>query len=137
MESRMFPYYEIGVCFHFTNIILIALCIFLLVKDVTQEKCKRMLFYPCLIFAILCGILIYVYLSEIFVAYYSGGKYEMEAFKLRITGPYAWVYILFLTSIALPISLFVPSIRKSAILVLSITVITYILGLAELLYLVI
>jgi len=30
---------------------------------------------------------------ELFVAYYSGGKYEMEAFKLRITGPYWWAYV--------------------------------------------
>jgi molybdopterin-containing oxidoreductase family membrane subunit len=34
----------------------------------------------------------YAYLMELFVAFYSGAKYEMEAFKYRITGPYNWAY---------------------------------------------
>ena len=35
----------------------------------------------------------YAYLMELFVAYYSGAKYEMDAFKFRITGPYWWAYL--------------------------------------------
>ena len=35
----------------------------------------------------------YAYLMELFVAFYSGSKYEVEAFKYRITGPYFWAYI--------------------------------------------
>ena len=35
----------------------------------------------------------YAYLMELFVAYYSGAKYEMDAFKFRITGPYWWAYV--------------------------------------------
>ncbi|BCX49322.1 molybdopterin oxidoreductase membrane subunit [Haloferula helveola] len=34
----------------------------------------------------------YAYLMELFVAFYSGAKFEMEAFKYRITGPYSWAY---------------------------------------------
>ena len=34
----------------------------------------------------------YAYLMELFVAFYSGAKYEMEAFKYRITGPFNWAY---------------------------------------------
>ncbi len=34
----------------------------------------------------------YAYLMELFVAFYSGAKFEMEAFKYRITGPYNWAY---------------------------------------------
>jgi Ni/Fe-hydrogenase subunit HybB-like protein len=34
----------------------------------------------------------YAYLMELFVAYYSGGQYEIDAFKFRITGPYWWAY---------------------------------------------
>src|SRR6188472_332662 len=35
----------------------------------------------------------YAYLMELFVAYYSGALYEMEAFRIRITGPYWWAYV--------------------------------------------
>jgi len=35
----------------------------------------------------------YAYLMELFVAFYSGAIYEMEAFKYRIAGPYWWAYL--------------------------------------------
>ena len=35
----------------------------------------------------------YAYLMELFVAFYSGAKYEMAAFTYRITGPYWWAYV--------------------------------------------
>ncbi|MGE9271513.1 MAG: NrfD/PsrC family molybdoenzyme membrane anchor subunit [Verrucomicrobiales bacterium] len=34
----------------------------------------------------------YAYLMELFVAFYSGAKFEMEAFKYRIAGPFNWAY---------------------------------------------
>ncbi len=34
----------------------------------------------------------YAYLMELFVAFYSGSIYEMDAFKFRIAGPYWWAY---------------------------------------------
>ncbi|MFN5579451.1 MAG: NrfD/PsrC family molybdoenzyme membrane anchor subunit [Akkermansiaceae bacterium] len=34
----------------------------------------------------------YAYLMELFVAFYSGAIYEMDAFKFRIAGPYWWAY---------------------------------------------
>jgi molybdopterin-containing oxidoreductase family membrane subunit len=34
----------------------------------------------------------YAYLMELFVAYYTGAIYEMDAFKFRIAGPYWWAY---------------------------------------------
>ena len=34
----------------------------------------------------------YAYLIELFVAFYSGNKYEMSAFYFRIAGPYWWAY---------------------------------------------
>jgi molybdopterin-containing oxidoreductase family membrane subunit len=39
----------------------------------------------------------YAYLMELFVAFYSGAKYEMEAFKYRITGPYNWAYYIMMS----------------------------------------
>jgi Ni/Fe-hydrogenase subunit HybB-like protein len=34
----------------------------------------------------------YAYLMELFVAFYSGSIYEMDAFKFRIAGPHWWAY---------------------------------------------
>ena len=34
----------------------------------------------------------YAYLMELFVAFYSAGIYEIDAFKFRIAGPYGWAY---------------------------------------------
>ena len=39
----------------------------------------------------------YAYLMELFVAYYSGAIYEMDAFKFRIAGPYWWAYVAMMT----------------------------------------
>jgi Ni/Fe-hydrogenase subunit HybB-like protein len=39
----------------------------------------------------------YAYLMELFVAFYSGAVYEMEAFTYRIVGPYWWAYALMMT----------------------------------------
>jgi molybdopterin-containing oxidoreductase family membrane subunit len=36
----------------------------------------------------------YAYLMELFVAFYSGLIYEMDAFKYRIAGPYWWAYFI-------------------------------------------
>ncbi len=35
----------------------------------------------------------YAYLMELFVAFYSGAKYESAAFLYRIAGPYWWAYL--------------------------------------------
>jgi len=39
----------------------------------------------------------YAYLMELFVAFYSGAKFEMAAFSYRIQGPYAWAYVLMMS----------------------------------------
>ena len=50
---------------------------------------------------------------ELFVAYYSGAKYEMEAFKLRVIGPYWYVYLITLLCSIAPILLFFQKFRNS------------------------
>jgi Ni/Fe-hydrogenase subunit HybB-like protein len=43
---------------------------------------------------LLTGTLLgYAYLMELFVAFYSGSIYEMDAFKFRIAGPFGWAYV--------------------------------------------
>jgi molybdopterin-containing oxidoreductase family membrane subunit len=35
----------------------------------------------------------YAYLMELFIAFYSGAKYESAAFLYRLSGPYWWAYL--------------------------------------------
>ena len=39
----------------------------------------------------------YAYLMELFVAFYSGAKYEIAAFQYRVTGPYWWAYTIMMS----------------------------------------
>jgi molybdopterin-containing oxidoreductase family membrane subunit len=39
----------------------------------------------------------YAYLMELFIAFYSGAKYEESAFIYRLTGPYWWAYVLMMS----------------------------------------
>ena len=48
----------------------------------------------------------YAYLMEFFVAFYSGGKYEMAAFFFRATGPYWWAYLVMISCNVLAPQLF-------------------------------
>jgi hypothetical protein len=114
-------YIDFGTYFTAINIGLLIICAILVFKKIPYENSKRILFYPCLVFAIFSGLLIYATLSELFIAYYSGGKYELEAYKIRISGPYAWLYRMHLLGITLPLFLFLPMFRKTALQVLVIT----------------
>ena len=45
------------------------------------------------IIALTGSIVGYAYLSELFIAWYGGNKYELDAFMLRVKdGPYVWTY---------------------------------------------
>lgn len=51
----------------------------------------------CIVIAILSLINIHAYAIELFLAYYSGAKYEFEAYKIRLFGHYfciPWGYLL-------------------------------------------
>ena len=63
----------------------------------------------------LTGMLVgYAYLSELFIAWYSGSPYEQFAFKNRITGPYAWSYwIMMSCNVIIPQLFWFKKIRRS------------------------
>ena len=63
------------------------------------------------------GMLVgYAYLSELFIAWYSGSSYEQFAFKNRITGPYAWSYWIMMTcNVIIPQLFWFKKIRRSII----------------------
>ncbi|MCC6741640.1 MAG: polysulfide reductase NrfD [Planctomycetia bacterium] len=59
----------------------------------------------------------YAYLTEIFIAWYSGVAYERYAFMNRAMGPYAWAYWTMVTcNVVVPQLLWFRKIRRSVIL---------------------
>lgn len=69
--------------------------------------------YTSLALALCASIVILAYAGELFSAYTSDSKYEMEAFKIRITGPYWWAYVLMMITTAAPALLWIPRVRIS------------------------
>ncbi len=68
---------------------------------------------PAIIAGCCAAITIYSYLMELFVAYYSGAKYELEAYELRWTSPYNWILYLQLLGLILVTLYLFPRFRKS------------------------
>ncbi len=87
------PYFVAGAIFGgfamVMTIMIPARSIYGLHDMITMKHIENM----CKIILATGTIVGYAYLMELFVAYYSGGMYEIEAFKLRITGPYWWAYV--------------------------------------------
>ena len=88
------PYFVAGAIFGgfamVMTIMIPARSIYKLHDVITMKHIENM----CKIVLATGTIVGYAYIMELFVAYYSGAKFEMEAFKLRITGPYWWAYVL-------------------------------------------
>lgn len=88
------PYFVAGAIFGgfamVMTIMIPARSIYRLHDVITMKHIENM----CKIILATGTIVGYAYIMELFVAYYSGAKFEMEAFKLRITGPYWWAYVI-------------------------------------------
>ncbi len=106
----------------FITLLLAILSLTLIVKVTSEERCRAIVFWPCIICATLSLILFITYAVEFLTAYYSSAKYEMEAFKLRLTGLYWYAYVLLLFSTFSPRFLFLGYFRKSIWLVFTIAV---------------
>ena len=61
------------------------------------------------------GLLVgYAYLSELFIAWYSGSPYEQFVFKNRVAGPYGWSYwIMFSCNVLVPQLFWFKKIRRT------------------------
>jgi Ni/Fe-hydrogenase subunit HybB-like protein len=66
---------------------------------------------------ILTGAIVGIaYLSELFMAWYSGVEYERYVFLNRATGPYKWAYIAMMTcNVVFPQLLWIKKLRRSII----------------------
>ncbi len=59
----------------------------------------------------------YAYLMELFIAFYSGAKYESAAFLYRLSGPYWWAFWSLITfNIVIPQLLWIKKFRRSFII---------------------
>ena len=57
------------------------------------------------------------YITELFIAWYSGVEYEQFAFLNRATGPYWWAYFLMMTcNVVSPQIMWIKKIRTSIII---------------------
>jgi hypothetical protein len=55
---------------------------------------------------------------ELFVAHYSGAKYDME---IRLHGPYGWIFWLQMGATLVPIAFLIPKVRRSMTVVTCLT----------------
>jgi molybdopterin-containing oxidoreductase family membrane subunit len=56
----------------------------------------------------------YAYMTELFIAWYSGGLYERYAFLNRVTGPYWWAYVCMVScNVIIPQLLWFRNVRRN------------------------
>jgi hypothetical protein len=91
-----------------------------------RENAYRFLLPFIIAAGILGVILVCPYVTEVFVAYYSGVQYEMEAVLFRFHGPYWWVYCAGFILPLLPTCGLVPLIGKRPVLMAAIAVVALI-----------
>lgn len=80
---------------------------------VESKATIRLLKYPCWGAVTCAAVILYAYFMEIFVAYYSGSQFELEAFKLRVTGPYWYAYLFPILTHILVLLVAIPRLRKN------------------------
>ena len=95
--------------------ITVAFIFFALVSGIfsSENDALKHIKIPAIIAASCSVFILYFYFMELFVVYYSGAKYEMEAYQLRWTWPYFWFYALSLIGNLGIALLFVPRLRSS------------------------
>lgn len=106
-------YYTAGYIHGFILASCTILGIVALILRKEPEPVRKLVQYSALALALSASIVFSAYVLEIFYAYFWGAKYEMEAFKIRITGPYWWAYVYMMVSNGLPVLLWWPKVRSS------------------------
>ncbi len=66
----------------------------------------------------------YAYVTELFIAWYSGNMYELFAFVNRMFGPYAWAYWIMVTcNVVAPQFLWIKRLRTNLVVMMVISVV--------------
>jgi hypothetical protein len=114
-----------------TTILHLAAClslagasIYWMVRRPGRPGVHRFLF-PFIIVSGTAGIVLTISpLLEIWVAYYGGAIYEIEAFKFRYAGPYWWIYSSLLAFPLFPLLGILPFIGRQPLLMAGICIIS-------------
>ncbi len=111
------------------DILQVTACVALIVAAMywkftrSDEQGVHKFLFPFILAASVLGIaLVAPYAIEVFVDYYSGSLYQVEAMAFRFNGPYWWVYYSGLILPMLPIFGVLPQIGSRPIIVAIIAV---------------
>ncbi len=110
------PYFVAGAIFSgfamVQNLVLIIRVVFKLEDYITLEHIESM----NKVITLTGSIVGVAYLTEFFIAWYSGVEFESYAFINRATGPYWWAYLTMMTcNVVSPQLFWVRSIRRSVV----------------------
>lgn len=117
------PYFVAGAVFSGFAMVLTLMLIVRKVMRMEEYITIHHIEQMCKVIIATGGMVALAYLTEIFVAYYSGNQYERFAFINRALGPYAWAYwIMVSCNVLVPQFLWFKKIRTNvaAVFILSI-----------------
>ncbi len=119
------PYFVAGAVFSGFAMVLTLLLIMRKVFSLENYITIKHIEYMNIVIIVTGSIVGVAYLTELFIAYYSGVEYEQYAFLNRATGPYWWAYACMMTcNVVSPQLFWIHKIRTSlvATFILSIVV---------------
>lgn len=110
------PYFVAGAIFSGFAMVLTLLIITRKVYRLEDYITIKHIEYMNIIIIVTGSIVGIAYITELFMAWYSGVKYEQYAFVNRMSGPYAWAYWIMMTCNVISPQLFwIRKIRRSIV----------------------
>lgn len=91
------PYFVCGAVFSGFAMVLTLMIITRKVLNYEDYITKYHIGVMCRVITVTGSIVGLAYMTELFMAWYSGVEYEQYAFLNRMTGPYAWAYWIMIT----------------------------------------
>jgi molybdopterin-containing oxidoreductase family membrane subunit len=119
------PYFVAGAIFSGFAMVLTLLLIVRKVLNLEEYITRKHVEYMNIVIVITGSMVGVAYLSELFIAWYSGVEYEGYAFLNRATGPYSWSYYWMMScNVITPQLFWFKKIRRSLVIsfILSIVV---------------
>jgi molybdopterin-containing oxidoreductase family membrane subunit len=107
------PYFVIGAIFSGFAMVLTLMLVARKVMGFEDYITRRHISAICKVLVFTGTIVGLAYMTEFFVAWYSGSEYELFVFKNRMAGPFAWAYwIMFSCNVITPQLLWIRRVRN-------------------------
>ncbi len=117
------PYFVAGAVFSGFAMVLTLMLITRTVLHLEEYITLHHIESMCKVIIATGGIVGMAYLTEVFVAWYSGNEYEQFAFRNRMLGPMAWAYwIMVSCNVLIPQLLWIRSLRRNVAVVFAISI---------------